>query len=140
MQKGLSIVVRGRMLAYCSFPVLVCVPRGLICGITETPDTTAAASSPKCSASCLKTACTWLTYRTFFDVYLSGRDTRMCQERLQYWGDEPIDYAYILLAWEGTDARWARQYDASLLRSEGDRETPQSCYLDIYVPTPKQDQ
>lgn len=68
-----------------------------------------------------------------FDVYLTGRDTLLCQEREQYWGDDPIDYAYILLAWEGTDAHWAEQYDAVLLKSEGNRATPQSCYIDIYV-------
>ncbi len=69
-----------------------------------------------------------------FDVYLSGRKTLLCQERAQYWGDDPIDYSYLLLTWEGADANWAIQYDARLEETRGSRRLPQTCFLDIYVP------
>jgi hypothetical protein len=69
-----------------------------------------------------------------FDVYLSGRQTLLCQDRQIYWGDDEVKYDYLLLAWEGSDAGWADQYEAKLLRSEGSTETPQSCYVNIYVP------
>ncbi|MCM2373254.1 ArnT family glycosyltransferase [Aporhodopirellula aestuarii] len=69
-----------------------------------------------------------------FDVYLSGRETRLCQEREQYWGDEEIDYAYLILSWEGEDAGWAEQYDGKWVRRIGSRETDQSCFVDLYQP------
>ncbi|MCS7471129.1 glycosyltransferase family 39 protein [Stieleria sp. ICT_E10.1] len=71
-----------------------------------------------------------------FDVYLSGRETRLCQEREQYWGDEPISYTYLLLSWEGEDAGWANQYDGLHVRRFGTREIPQNCFVDLYRPAP----
>ncbi|QDV44277.1 hypothetical protein Enr13x_41410 [Stieleria neptunia] len=71
-----------------------------------------------------------------FDVYLSGRETRLCQEREQYWGDEPIPYTYLLLSWEGDDAGWANQYDGFHVRRIGNREIPQNCFVDLYRPAP----
>ncbi len=69
-----------------------------------------------------------------FDVYLSGRQTLLCQDRKTYWGDDEVKYDYLLLTWEGGDAGWADQYEAKLLRFEGSTATPQSCYVNIYVP------
>ena len=73
-----------------------------------------------------------------FDVYLSGRATRLCQEREHYWGDEPIAYTYLLLSWEGEDAGWANQYDGIHVRRIGNREIPQNCFVDLYRPAPVQ--
>jgi hypothetical protein len=67
-----------------------------------------------------------------FDVYLSGRQTRLCQEKKQYWGDEELDYEYLILSWEGEDANWAPQYDARFVRRIGDRQYEQSCFVDLY--------
>lgn len=69
-----------------------------------------------------------------FDVYLSGRQTRLCQEREQYWGDGPIDYEYLLLSWEGDDADWASQYDGQFVKRIGDRALSQNCFVDLYRP------
>ncbi|MCA9137623.1 MAG: hypothetical protein KDB00_12715, partial [Planctomycetales bacterium] len=69
-----------------------------------------------------------------FDVYLSGRETRLCQERHQYWGDQPLDYRYLLLSWEGDDANWADQYDGYHVKRIGDRSVPQNCFVDLYRP------
>ncbi|MCA9193926.1 MAG: hypothetical protein KDB03_19275 [Planctomycetales bacterium] len=69
-----------------------------------------------------------------FDVYLSGRETLLCQEKDQYWGPEPIEYNRLLLAWEGEDAQWAKQYDASLEKRYGSREIIQACFVDCFVP------
>jgi Dolichyl-phosphate-mannose-protein mannosyltransferase len=69
-----------------------------------------------------------------FDIYLSGRKTLLCQDRKTYWGEEDVQYDYLLLTWEGGDAGWAEQYEAQLLRAEGSTDTPQSCYVNIYVP------
>ncbi|QDV69462.1 hypothetical protein Poly24_31780 [Rosistilla carotiformis] len=69
-----------------------------------------------------------------FDVYLSGRETLLCQEREFYWGDQTIDYAVILLAWEGLDANWSEQYDAVLEKTYGTRERPQNCFVEVYRP------
>jgi hypothetical protein len=69
-----------------------------------------------------------------FDVYLSGRQTLLCQDQRTYWGDEKVQYDYMLLSWEGEDAGWANQYAAKLLRREGSDATPQACYVNIYVP------
>nr|WP_286178162.1 glycosyltransferase family 39 protein [Rhodopirellula sp. JC639] len=73
-----------------------------------------------------------------FDVYLSGRETRLCQERLKYWGDQPLSYTYLLLSWEGEDAGWANQYGGSHVRRFGNRELPQNCFVDLYRPGPDQ--
>jgi Dolichyl-phosphate-mannose-protein mannosyltransferase len=69
-----------------------------------------------------------------FDIYLSGRETRLCQERTQYWGDDELRYRYLLLTWEGADAGWAKQYDAKLMKRIGSRDIDQSCFVDIYQP------
>jgi hypothetical protein len=69
-----------------------------------------------------------------FDVYLSGRETRLCQERLQYWGDGPLDYSYLILSWEGEDANWANQYEGRHVGRIGDRVSPQNCFVDLYRP------
>ncbi|QDT01661.1 hypothetical protein K227x_00280 [Rubripirellula lacrimiformis] len=69
-----------------------------------------------------------------YDVYLSGRDTMLCQERELYWGDRDLKYEAILLAWEGEDAGWADQYDAVLSKTYGSRELPQTCFVDVFVP------
>lgn len=69
-----------------------------------------------------------------FDVYLSGRETRLCQQREQYWGKAPIEYSYLILSWEGEDAGWAEQYDGLHVKRIGDRTLPQDCFVDLYVP------
>ncbi|MCO8123268.1 glycosyltransferase family 39 protein [Stieleria sp. TO1_6] len=69
-----------------------------------------------------------------FDVYLSGRETRLCQEREHYWGAGKIDYSYLVLSWEGADANWAEQYDGKFVRRVGDRSIPQHCFVDLYRP------
>ncbi|QDS88655.1 hypothetical protein EC9_28460 [Rosistilla ulvae] len=69
-----------------------------------------------------------------FDVYLSGRETLLCQDRELFWGDRTIDYSAILLAWEGLDENWSEQYGAVLDKSYGTREIPQSCFLEVYRP------
>ena len=71
-----------------------------------------------------------------FDLYLSGRQTRLCQEKEQYWGDKQIEFSALLLAWEGRDAGWAEQYNARLLKQYGSREPDQACFVDVYVPRP----
>ncbi|MCD0460817.1 ArnT family glycosyltransferase [Roseiconus lacunae] len=67
-----------------------------------------------------------------FDIYLSGRPTRLCAERELFWGDDAIEYDYLLLSWEGRDADWAQQYDAVKFRSFGSDATPQHCYVDVF--------
>lgn len=69
-----------------------------------------------------------------YDVYLSGREVVLCQERQQYWGDEEIDYVALLLTWEGEDAGWAEQYDGVFRHRFGARKLPQMCFVDLYVP------
>ncbi|QEF98810.1 hypothetical protein Mal15_28670 [Stieleria maiorica] len=69
-----------------------------------------------------------------FDVYLSGRETRLCQERQHYWGDQPLAYTFLLLSWEGEDAGWANQYGGSHVRRIGNRQRPQNCFVDLYRP------
>ncbi|TWT53524.1 hypothetical protein Pla22_11530 [Rubripirellula amarantea] len=68
-----------------------------------------------------------------YPLYLSGRETLLCQERQQYWGDRELDYTGILLAWEGEDAGWANQYDASFVKRFGSRDVPQECFVDWFV-------
>ncbi|WP_404310729.1 ArnT family glycosyltransferase [Neorhodopirellula lusitana] len=67
-----------------------------------------------------------------YDVYLSGRQVLLCQEREQYWGDQPLEYEALLLAWEGEDAGWASQYDGRLIKRFGSRDLPQTCFVDLY--------
>jgi hypothetical protein len=67
-----------------------------------------------------------------FDIYLSGRQTRLCQERQQYWGDAELEYDYLVLSWEGEDAGWAEQYGGQHLRRVGQRELKQSLFVDLY--------
>ena len=74
-----------------------------------------------------------------FDVYLSGRETRLCQERLQYWGPGPVQYDYLVLSWEGEDASWAQQYDGQLVRRIGSRDVVQHCFVDLYRPSSTRD-
>ncbi|MCA9051553.1 MAG: hypothetical protein KDA89_22600, partial [Planctomycetaceae bacterium] len=69
-----------------------------------------------------------------FDVYLSGRDTLLCQDRTVHWGDRQILYSHLLLSWEGRNAGWAEQFHAKLDRSFGDRSQPQMCEVDVFVP------
>jgi hypothetical protein len=69
-----------------------------------------------------------------FDVYLSGRETRLCQEREQYWGDGQVDYDYLILSWEGQDAGWAKQYGGQHLKRVGSQDLPQSLFVDLYRP------
>ena len=68
-----------------------------------------------------------------YDVYLSGRETLLCQERRKYWGNRELDYTALLLAWEGEDAGWASQYDARFVKRFGGRDVPQMCFVDLYV-------
>lgn len=67
-----------------------------------------------------------------FDVYLSGRTTRLALEKRRYWGDGELDYDYLILSWEGEDADWASQYDADFVKRIGNRQYPQSCFVDLY--------
>ncbi|MEM6777498.1 MAG: glycosyltransferase family 39 protein [Planctomycetota bacterium] len=67
-----------------------------------------------------------------FDVYLSGRHTRLCQERRQFWGEDELEYAYLILSWEGDDAAWASQYEGQFERRFGDRQIAQHCFVDLY--------
>ena len=69
-----------------------------------------------------------------YDVYLSGRETLLCQKRSQYYPDRPIDPVAILLAWEGQDKGWASEYEARRVKRYGSRELPQTCFVDLYVP------
>jgi hypothetical protein len=67
-----------------------------------------------------------------FDIYLSGRETRLCQERKQYWGDAELKYDYLILSWEGEDAGWAKQYGGHHLKRVGERDLKQSLFVDLY--------
>ena len=69
-----------------------------------------------------------------FDVYLTGRETYLCQDRHLYWQGDDLDYSYILLAWEGRDAAWAEQYKGHFFKSFGSEEYPQSCFVNVFVP------
>ena len=75
-----------------------------------------------------------------YPLYLSGRETLLCQERQQYWGDREVDYTGILLAWEGEDAGWANQYDATFVGRFGSRDVPQSCFVDWFEQKNNDDQ
>ena len=67
-----------------------------------------------------------------FDVYLSGRQTRLAQEKEKYWGNGKLEYEYLLLSWEGEDAGWADQYDGQFVKRIGTRTHDQSCFVDLY--------
>lgn len=67
-----------------------------------------------------------------FDVYLSGRQTRLAQEKQMYWGPDKLDYEYLILSWEGEDADWAKQYDGQFVKRIGSRTYDQSCFVDLY--------
>lgn len=69
-----------------------------------------------------------------FDVYLSGRETRLCQPRKLYWGDETLTYSYILVAADAAQYGHPVDYGAVLSNTIGSRELPFSCYVDVYVP------
>jgi len=75
-----------------------------------------------------------------FDVYVSGRQTLLCQEKAIFWGQDEIKFTALLLASEGEDANWAPQYDAVLQRRIGSRELEQECFVDIYVPRATKDE
>lgn len=69
-----------------------------------------------------------------FDVYLSGRDTIMCQSKPQYWPDESLDIQFWMITQEGIDGDWVRDYDAKYWKSFGSRDEPQRCFLEMYLP------
>jgi hypothetical protein len=73
-----------------------------------------------------------------YDVYLSGRETRMCQEKKQYWGDGELPFTALLLSQEGEDANWAEQYGASIQKRFGQRVPEQACFVDLYTPIVKE--
>ena len=70
-----------------------------------------------------------------YDIYLSGRDTLLCQEREQYWSDRTLDDVTLLLSWEGDDGNWAQQYDAQFVKRFGNRDLPQNCFVDLFSTT-----
>ncbi len=70
-----------------------------------------------------------------FDIYLSGRETILAQPRKRFWGDSELGIDYLFVGQEGIDYLWPDQYETKLLRREGGMETPQDCFVDIYVPT-----
>ncbi|MGB7346471.1 MAG: glycosyltransferase family 39 protein [Pirellulaceae bacterium] len=72
-----------------------------------------------------------------YDLYLSGRETLLLQNREQYWSDRELDNVTILQAWEGDDLEWASQYDAAFVKRYGSREIPQTCFVDLYRSTGK---
>jgi hypothetical protein len=67
-----------------------------------------------------------------FDVHLSGRQTRLAQEKDKYWGKEELDYEFLILSWEGEDADWAKQYNGQFVKRIGNRNYDQSCFVDLY--------
>lgn len=67
-----------------------------------------------------------------FDVYLSGRDTIMCQSKEQFWPDESLDVQFWMITQEGIDGDWVRDYDADYWKSLGARDEPQRCFLEMY--------
>ena len=69
-----------------------------------------------------------------FDIYLSGRETLLCQQRELFWGENPISYRYILAAGEAVQDDWPRQYDSEFRETIGLREMPQDCFVNVYVP------
>jgi hypothetical protein len=72
-----------------------------------------------------------------FDIYLSGRETILCQPRRRFWGEEELDIDYLFTGQEGMDYHWPRDYDMRWLRREGDRADPHQCWIDISIPRPK---
>lgn len=69
-----------------------------------------------------------------FDVWLSGRQTLLCQGRQRFWGDTYPEFEYLLIGREGTDAEAPADYRARLWRSVGELTTPADCYVKIYTP------
>jgi hypothetical protein len=69
-----------------------------------------------------------------FDVYLTGRDTILCQPRERFWGDATPAYRYMLIGREGMDIQAPQDYGARRWREFGEQETPASCYVNIFVP------
>jgi hypothetical protein len=69
-----------------------------------------------------------------FDVWLSGRDTLLCQPRERFWGDTIPDYDLLIIGREGLDADAPSDYQATLDQSIGEPSTPADCYVKIYTP------
>jgi hypothetical protein len=68
-----------------------------------------------------------------FDVYLSGRNTLLAQNQMQYWGTNELPYSYLMLSWEGRDNAWQVDYHGRLLTNYGDSSVPQKCFVDVYA-------
>ncbi|MEW4490078.1 glycosyltransferase family 39 protein [Thalassoglobus sp. JC818] len=70
-----------------------------------------------------------------FDIYLSGRETLLCQQRELFYGDSEIPYRYLLAAGEAVQDEWPKEYGAVLSSTIGTQATPQDCFVNIYVPS-----
>jgi len=69
-----------------------------------------------------------------FDVWLSGRQTLLCQPRERFWGDTHPEFDYLIIGREGIDMDAPADYHARFWRSFGDPSTPADCYVKIYTP------
>jgi hypothetical protein len=69
-----------------------------------------------------------------FDVWLSGRETLLCQPRQRFWGDTLPDFDFLIIGRDGLDADAPSDYQATLDRSLGEPSTPADCYVKIYIP------
>lgn len=72
-----------------------------------------------------------------FDIYLTGRRTKLAQPRKRFWDDQELGIDYLFVGKEGLDYYWPDEYETKFLRREGSEATPQDCFIDIYVPKDK---
>jgi hypothetical protein len=73
-----------------------------------------------------------------FDVYLSGRDTILCQPSQHFWGSDKPKIQYLLTGQEGEDFFARDDYQTKLLKQAGNREAMHQCWVNVSVPASSQ--
>jgi hypothetical protein len=74
-----------------------------------------------------------------FDVWLSGRQTLLCQPRTRFWGETYPEFDFLIVGQEGVDMGAPADYRAHLWRTFGEPSTPADCYVKIYTPSKDSD-
>lgn len=72
-----------------------------------------------------------------FDIYLSGRDTVLCQPRERFWKTDSPDFQYLFIAQEGNDFASPTDYQAHFLTRHGESSLPSDCWVEVYTRDPK---
>jgi hypothetical protein len=65
------------------------------------------------------------------DVYLSGRETIVCQAKQQFWGGE-LEYDYMILGSEGFDLEAPSLFDGESIAKHGAAQNAPECFAEVY--------